>query len=184
MPDDKIQGISRGEEKLDTGDELGGIRQGQNIVEILEEAIPEGIDIRPEDVLEGEVEPPDGSSEIVQALYKLYFERLRLEEQRIAPVQDKTTTTNKSQAAEINKGAWRQRYAVFFNFDTGTDDLKIEVSLDGNTWRPYASLPISQGGETDVATGRAVFTYIRAFPGSNFNDSNVNLVQIISAGGS
>jgi hypothetical protein len=188
MGDDNIDGISKGGEKLRTDNKLEGIAQGQDLLEGNVESIVEGIERGPEglsDMLLPEVGRGEGveRNPVVEALYELFRQRAELEERRIQPVTDTTTSAGESTAATIQKGVRRTQFEIFYNLDSGADDLMVEVSMDGNSWKPYASLDIPGGGDMDVATGQTIFTNVKAYPGEDFDDTDINKVQAVSAGG-
>lgn len=190
MADNDLEGISSGGEELKTDDEIEGVKSGQKLLEGKRQAIVEGIE-RGFDVLEDSLIPtqaqPQGdgpAQRVINAMFNLFTQRLEIEESRIQPVSDTTTSSGTSTAAVVEKGARRQNFAIFYNFDTGDDDVEIEVSLDGESWKPFASLTIPNGGDRDVATGQSVYTHIRVYPGDNFDDTDINLLQVVSSGDS
>lgn len=106
-----------------------------------------------------------------------------LERQRINTVDDQSTSTGPSNAAEIQLGQFRKDFEVFYDVNTAAGDLVIEVSLDSSTWRDFAQLSIPAGGDRDVAQGETTYTYARAYIENSASDSAVNLVEIVGKGG-
>lgn len=188
MGDDDLAGISRDGEPLRSDDAIEGVRQGQVLIKGGQQPIVEGIERSPEDLQD--ILLPDqpsggsggGGSSLTQLLVQLFRQRAQLEQDRIRPVSDSTTSAGSGTAAVIEKGARRNQFEVFYDLDSGADDIVIEVSLDGSSWKPYASLSVPAGGDRDVATGQTVFTNVRVYPGNSFDDTDVNLIQVVSAG--
>lgn len=78
----------------------------------------------------------------------------------------------------------REQVTVFYDVDASTDDIKIEVSKDGSTWRStehtVASGSVVTGGTTvGFVTG---YEHVRAYAGSSFGDADVNDIEISAKG--
>lgn len=188
MSDDDFSGISRGGEDLREDTPLSGIEIGDKLVEGNRLAIVEGIKRRAEEVTDRFLpeQPSTGAQvglrQVIDSMFQLFRRRAELEERRISPVRDATTSTGSSTAATIAKGSRRQSFDIFYDLDSNDGELIVEVSLDKNTWRPYASLDIPSGGDRDIATGETVYTFVRVYPEDDFDNSDVNLVEIVSSG--
>ena len=92
-------------------------------------------------------------------------------------------TAGTSGAAELD-AELRATVTVFYDVGAATDDLKIEGSTDGSTWRELpetvASGSITTGGDTvSVTTG---YRHVRAYAGSSFADGDVNTIEVVAKG--
>lgn len=78
----------------------------------------------------------------------------------------------------------RSTVTVFYDVAAATDDIKIEGSTDGSTWRELpetvASGSVTTGGDTvAVSTG---YKHVRAYAGSGFADADVNTIEVAAKG--
>lgn len=92
-------------------------------------------------------------------------------------------TAGTSGAASVNHPL-ATTYSVFYNVGATTDDIKIEGSTDGSSWRELdetvASGSVTTGGDVvNVTTG---YEHVRAYAGSSFADSDVTTIEVTAKG--
>lgn len=97
-------------------------------------------------------------------------------------ITDSTTVAGDDDAAEIQLGIVRQKFEVFFDFETSTGNLQIDVSQNGSTWRPFATVNIDPTNQVDIAKSDTVYRYVRAYPTTGFDDTDINIVEVVSSG--
>jgi len=92
-------------------------------------------------------------------------------------------TAGTSGAAEVD-AELRTTLDVFYDVSATSDDIKIEGSTDGSTWRELdetvASGSVSTGG--DVVSVTTAYKHVRAYAGSSLSDSDVNTIEITAKG--
>jgi hypothetical protein len=75
-------------------------------------------------------------------------------------------------------------FAVFYDVDASTADIKIEGRTDNGTWRELdetvASGSITTGG--DVVAVSTAYEEVRAYAGSSFADGDVNEIEVAAKG--
>ncbi|MFB6236917.1 MAG: hypothetical protein ABEH81_00935 [Halopenitus sp.] len=95
---------------------------------------------------------------------------------------DTTDVAGSANAGVINLGPHREEVEVFFEVTSSDDDIILEVSKDGSTWRQldeYLASNISTGGQEGwIGPNDTTYEYARAYPGSNFLDSDVVVVEV------
>lgn len=171
------------------GDIVGFLKSGR-FIDIDREETLEGIKSAIEDLDDGEFSypesrqgRPDPADKIIDYLERLFTLKLEIEEQRASVVRGTTTQSGRSNAAEVNKGSMRRHFEVFYDVNTASSPLIVDVSSDGGTWKSFTELTIPSGGETDVAQGDTVYPYVRAYFDTSVQDTEVNKIEVISAGG-
>lgn len=98
-----------------------------------------------------------------------------LDQSDAAPITATDSGTGSENAAELDLGALRS--ALDIHVDTsGAAQLTVEVSADGETWRPFDSVDYS-GAATEVEQYETSYRYVRAYL-----DSSRNVVEVASKG--
>lgn len=202
MSDNNLKGIGE-DEKLRQDTDLEGIDAPDSDIAASVGELLEGISIRPEEqdidplqnILRGLPDPPqiDPEQLILEAQLArltqlteqniiLSQQRALLEQQRIEARSAETTSSGRDNSAELRLGQFRKDFDVYYNINSGGDDLIIEVSLDGNTWRPFETVAIPGAGEEDIAQGSTTYTWVRVYADNAISDSDVNLIEIVARG--
>lgn len=97
---------------------------------------------------------------------------------------DSTDLPGSSNAAMIKLGPYRDTAEVWYDVSTANDDIHIDVSADGNTWRNIQTLAAADqttGGAFDTPVTDITYTYIRVYGGSGYADGDINLIEISGA---
>jgi hypothetical protein len=202
MSDDNLKGIGE-DEKLRQDTDLEGIDAPDSDIAASVGELLEGISIRPEEqdidplqnILRGLPEAPQVDPEqlILEAQLArltqlteqniiLSQQRALLEQQRIEARSAETTSSGRDNAAELRLGQFRKDFDIYYDLNSGGDDLVVEVSLDGNTWRPFETVAIPGAGEEDIAQGSTTYTWVRVYVDNAISDSDVNLVELVARG--
>lgn len=79
----------------------------------------------------------------------------------------------------------RDKVAVFYDVGASSDDIKIEGSTDGSSWRELdetvASGSVTTGGDV-VGTFDCAYEHLRAYAGSSFADGDVTTIEVTAKG--
>lgn len=202
MSDNNLKGISE-DEPLRQDNGLEGIDAPDSEIAAAAGELLEGISVRPEEqdidplqnILRGLPDAPQVDPEqlILEAQLArltqlteqniiLSQQRALLEQQRIEARKSETTSSGKDNAAELRLGQFRKDFNIYYDITTGGDDLIVEVSLDGNTWREFETVSIPAAGETDIAQGDTTYTWVRVYASDSISDSNINIIEIVGRG--
>jgi hypothetical protein len=101
------------------------------------------------------------------------------------PVDDQGDgTAGTSGAAALNLSPLRTEIAVIYDVAATSDDIKIEVSTNGSTWREHpetvASGSVVTGG--DIVQLSTSSQHVRSYAGAVFADADVNTIETVSKG--
>jgi len=200
MSENNLKGIGEDEELVQDRD-LEGIDAPDS--EIAGGGLLEGISIRPEEqdidplqnILRGIPDPPQVDPEqlILEAQLArltqlteqniiLSQQRALLEQQRVEARKAETTSSGNDNAAEIRLGQFRKDFNIYYNLNAGGDDIVVQVSMDGNTWRDFETVSIPAAGEEDIAQGSTTYLWVRAYVNNSISDSDVNILEIVVKG--
>jgi len=95
-----------------------------------------------------------------------------------------SSAAGSSNAAQIKLGRLRDSLDAYYDVSASSDDIVLEVSEDGSTWRELervSSGSVTTGGAWVGGTANTydtTYTYARLYAGSSFADSDVNTVEV------
>lgn len=94
---------------------------------------------------------------------------------------DDTNPANKN-VAMLYLGINRDEFDFYYDLNDTVDDMKVEVSWDGEKWRPHDSISITSSNQEDIVQDDTKYRYVRVFAGTSFGDTDVGLIELLSKG--